>query len=244
MRVLLMTISSLFLLLSAGQAAIFPQLVLGGGYEAVLLISNKRPYGWNGTFSLKWANGKAWPNKWSVSGDQVTASISEFVVKLGPNASSKIVLTGEGDAQPGYLEYSGSTDVVVSYFYVLRGSDGQIADSIGSSAATPRQGFEFPVERTPSTDTGFAWVADIDSTPFSITLTLFDSGGTQTQTKVMTYDGHKAVFFSQVFDSIPSAFTGRLRIESKRFICLEVLRMDVTKGGIQFTHALADWFIP
>ena len=101
--------------------ATFSQLALGGGYQCVLMISNKTATAWQGTASLKQGNNQAWVTPWSLNGDNRTGTGS-FDVVLAAGGTAKYLLTGDASARAGYLVLNANsgfsaTGVAVAFFY-------------------------------------------------------------------------------------------------------------------------------
>ena len=214
------------------------QLALGDGYECTLLLSNKRDTEWSGRLHLRQGNNEEWSGAWSLDGQDHTGS-DEIAVTIAPRSTVKMCLAGDSSVRSGYLELTAGGafsvyDVASSYFYrYLAG--GRLQESVGSAATPSGRAFWFPVEKTATTNTGLAWAPDSVTAPFSITLSLYDGSGSQIWLKTLTYSGHEARFFSELFENIPDGFLGRVRIESEQNIHLEVLRLEQTDSGFQLT---------
>ncbi len=99
---------------------------------------------------------------------------------------------------------------------------------------SPGTVFTFPVEKTTEADTGKAYVAST-TVPFLVVMTLYDSDGTQLQQSFVTYDGHVAKFFSELFQNISTGFVGKVKVESQERISLVVVRLQATSSGVQLT---------
>jgi predicted choloylglycine hydrolase len=219
------------------------QLALGGGYECMLLLSNKRETEWSGQLHLRQGNDEGWSGSWSLDGLDRTGS-DEIAVTIAPRSTVKMCLSGDSTVRSGYLQLTAEGafsvyDVAPSYFYrYLAG--GRLQESVGSAAAPSGRAFSFPVERTATTDTGLAWAPDSVTAPFSIILSLYDRSGSQLRQKTLPYGGHEARFVSELFENIPDGFLGRVRVESEQNIHLEVLRLDQTDSGFQITSTPPD----
>ena len=59
--------------------------------------------------------------------------------------------------------------------------------------------------------------------------------GVEIGTVTGLYDGHDALFFTQLFDFLES-FVGSLRIESEVSLFLTVVRVEQSGGGFQLTN--------
>ena len=219
------------------------QFALGGGYECVLLLSNKRDTEWSGRLRLRQGNDEAWSGAWGLDGQDRTGS-DEIPITIAPRATVRVCLSGDSAVRSGYLQlYAEGAfsvyDVAPGYFYrYLAG--GQLQESVGAGAAPSGRTFWFPVEKNTTSDTGVAWAPDAVTAPFLIILSLHDGSGSQLQQKTLTYSGHEAKFVSELFEGIPDGFLGRARIESEQNIHLEVLRLDRTNAGFQITSTPPD----
>ena len=118
------------------QMTRFSQLALGGGYEAVLLISNKTNSAWNGTVWLSRGFNESWQGQWAVNGKNFTGT-SSIPVTLPAKGMVKLRITGDSTTRAGYLDVapgigSDMVDVAISYFYEVR-AGGVLKDTTGSS---------------------------------------------------------------------------------------------------------------
>ncbi len=226
-----------------GSSLTWPQLALGGGYECTILLSNKRDSAWTGHCNLAQGNNETWTGAWSLDGE-LRSGTGAFSISIPPHSTVKLRLSGDASTQSGYLRLyadGNSTvyDVASSYFYDYL-KDGRLQLCTGSAPATSGRVFWFPVERSPSIDTGVAWAPGDVSGPFPLVVSLFDHAGTQAQQKTLTFAGHQARFFREIFDNVPCRFLGRMRIESEENIHLEVLRFEQTEAGFQLTATPPD----
>jgi hypothetical protein len=249
----------LILLLSfevAAEARTWPQLALGGGYQAVILISNKKSTNWSGEFFPKQGHEKVWAGTWRVNGQDFTGSAS-FSTVVPAYTTIKVVLTGD-DAVPvqsGYLFMWGTNgssayDVSISYFYEYY-KDGKLMMSNGSIEGAAHTTFYFPLEYSKSAsgivNTGIAWAPEISTTPqaFNITATLYltdASGlGRQYASKTFPYSGHAAQYITDIFPDISlAAFKGFLELQVDYNVFLEVLRVDSTDSSFLLTSTPPD----
>ncbi|MEJ2080523.1 MAG: hypothetical protein P8Z74_21445 [Acidobacteriota bacterium] len=218
----------------------YSQLALGGGYECILFVSNKTNSLWEGTAMLRQGSSEPWASSWSLDGVDQSGSTG-FGISLGPRATQKYVLKGSDQAQTGYLQMVTKTGpanaVAASFFYNFIQND-QLLDSTGTDGGEAKKKFWFPVEKTETANTGFAFAAGTESESFAITLTLFDEEGTQVGQQVSPYAGHMARFFAGpdgIFPSVPDGFVGALLVSSEHEIVLTVLRLEMTVGGFQLT---------
>lgn len=223
---------------SSLDVILYPQVALGEGFEGILFISNKNGSTWEGTILPREGNAENWSRPWSVNGDDRSGA-SSFDLSIGPDSTQKFLLTGDDKVRAGFLEVVGrngseTADIATSFFYNLF-QDNQLVDSIGVPASVRGRRFVFPVEKTSTVDTGFAWAPSLVTSSFPIDLTLFDQNGDQVQQETLTYDGHLARFFTEVFDSIPDGFIGKVLVEADIDIHLTVLRLELTADGFQLT---------
>jgi hypothetical protein len=220
--------------------ASFSQLAIGGGYESVVLLSNKTNLPWDGIVTLKQGNGADWASAWSLDGVS-KAGQAGFDVSLPARGTQKFVLDGDNLARAGYLLVQGKTgyeDAITGSLYYRYVSQGQLIDSLGVPASSAGHRFWFMVERTPTSNTGFAYAATQPSDPFNVTVSLFNAAGTLVQEKTLSYEGHVARFFAGpdgVFDSVPDGFVGAVLVTSPQDLTLTVLRLDITAYGLQLT---------
>ena len=230
-------IGSIEMFLPSPKAITFPQLALGGGFEVVLLLSSKTTNSWTGTVQLREGNDEMWSAPWSLDGVSATGS-SAFDVALAPRATQRFLLNGDAVARAGYLSIipgdgSSTAGISVAFFYnFFAGLD--LADSIGVAPSLPSTDFTFPVERAEGVGTGVAFVAS-STFPFQIVLTAFDSSGNQVQQSEVTYAGHTAKFFSELFPDVQTGFIGEVQVESEEEISLVVIRFQPTSNGFQLT---------
>ncbi|MBI4454273.1 MAG: hypothetical protein HY644_00055 [Acidobacteria bacterium] len=228
---------------SSAKAITYSQLALGGGYECVVIVSNETTFPWRGTATLRRGNEEPWSTAWAVNGKEATGSTT-FDITLNPTATAKFVLTGDSTAQAGYLVILGRTgfsalDITVSFFYNFKGSGGELVDSTGVPAGTAATRFFFPVEKTATVNTGFAYAPAGVTTSFPISATLFDSKGLRIGEKRWTYQGHLARFFTELFANIANGFTGMVQVVSEQNIFLTALRLELTASGFQLTSVPA-----
>jgi hypothetical protein len=242
------------------EARTWPQLVLGGGYRAVILISNKKSSDWSGQFFPKQGQEKVWAGTWRVNGQDYTGQ-AYFNSAVPAYTTVKVVLTGD-DAVPvqgGYLFMwgtgtSSAYDVSISYFYEYY-QNGKLMMSNGSIESAPHTTFYFPLEYSTTAsgvvNTGIAWAPEISTTPnvFNMTATLYltdESGiGRLYASKTFPYSGHAAQFITEIFPEISAAgFKGFLKLQADYNVFLEVLRIDSTDSGFLLTSTPPDYTTP
>ena len=234
---------------------IFPQLALGGGYQATLLVTSKTAY--SQTLYL-WAfssPGIGWVSGLCVNG-QAYPQGTVINVSLGPRETKKLVLTSNPPAssstQTGWMvigqsaspPYSGTlyqsylNGISIAYFYQYY-AKGTLTNSTGTVASEVGDDFVFPAERDESTgtDTGIAWV---NTSGLFTEVKLYDARGNQigdTSGGKVTGNGHHAMFISELF-SLPSSFKGSVEIIGSS-IALEVIRIDAYGTGFLLTSTPA-----
>jgi hypothetical protein len=241
----------LLILFFAAHAAArtWSQLAIGGGYQAVILISNKTGSDWTGQVFPKQGFEKPWAGKWQVNG-QVFTGQAFFNVSLHAYGTAKFVLTGDDSlpVQTGYLFLwgtggSSAADVSVAYFYQFS-RDGKLVMSAGTTEGSVHSTYSFPVEYSPTgVNTGIAWSPEIDTTPskpFNITAALYvtnESGVAQlVGTKNLSFSGHAAQFINDIFPELSgTGFRGYAVLTGEYNVCLEVLRIDYVDNGFLVT---------
>jgi len=241
----------LFVMLLVWPTSAFPitfaQLALGGGYEAVLFVTNKSSLDWSGSLGFYKGAAKGWTGV-TVNGQKLAGHSGTFTMAAGE--TWKFTMSVDGPTQSGYLELqptagSNDFDVAVSYFYRFYNSSGELLDSVGSGASPRAYKFIFPAEYVAGrTDTGYAWAPATTTGLFEVDLTLLDEEGNQVARKTSIFLGHVAMFISELFPTIPRDFYGHVLVESPNMIYLDVLRMDLTVGGFQLTSTPPDPDVP
>lgn len=205
-------------------ARTWPQLALGGGFDCVLIVINKTSFEWTGEFRLYHGNLETWSAPWKLNG--LSQSGNTFTVTIPGRGTRKIRISGDSEARAGFLEMFGegissSFDVAVQFIFEFR-SNGQLIDSTSTPEANVDQTFLFPVEKSRTVNTGFAWSPWSITAPFMITLTLFDSEGNEFDQGTINYDGHLSRFFDEIFPGVPTDFTGHVLVQSIASIYLTV----------------------
>jgi hypothetical protein len=242
------------------EARTWPQLAIGGGYRAVILISNKKNTDWTGQFFPKQGHEQVWAGTWSVNGQDSTGQ-SSFNIVVPAYTTTKVVLTGDDTVpvQTGYLFMwgtgtSSAYDVSISYFYEYYQA-GKLMMSNGSIEGAPHTTFYFPLEYSTTAsgtvNTGIAWAPEISTTPkqFNMTATLYltdESGvGRLYAAKTFAYSGHAAKFVTEIFPEVGVAsFKGFLVLQADYNVFLEVLRLDSTESGFLLTSTPPDFTTP
>ena len=224
-------------------AATYPQLVVGGGYECVIIIANPRATGFTGRLELRKGNGVLWNTPFTVN-DQAYSG-SSVPITLAPFATGKFVLRSN-TLQIGYLdllgrEGSNGSDVAVSFFYNFL-SGGTLVESTGIPNSSISRGHVFGVEHSSRVNTALAWCSFYPTDPFDITLTLYDAAGVQVQQKVYPYTGHLPRYFTELFDNVPAEFVGHVRMYSTPGLGLTVLRFEQVGNAFHLTSTPSKTF--
>ncbi len=198
----------------------YPQLALGGGFEAVLLLSNQAPEPWVGRAEL---NSGMWPGDrpWSLNG-QDRAGEDGFQIVLEPGRTAKYTLTSSQGPFSGWLEIRSCQPLAhlsTSFFYNFY-SGGVLVDSTGVAPARGLHRQRFPVERSDSVNTGIAMQRSGE-----VLMTLYDSEGQEVESLVRKEQG--ARFFDEIFQGVPPDFIGSVEVSSPNRVFLTVLRQEV-----------------
>ncbi len=225
------------------KAVTFPQMVMGSGFEVVLIVTNKTSSPWSGTVYLRSGNEAGWPTTWRLDGSLQGGS--SFNVNLSANATRSYRLTSDALAV-GYLRIEGNglsmdRDLSVSFFFEFI-DDNRLEDSTGVSADPPVNSVRFPVERAfnGGVNTGFALAPSTTNqfgpvlSAFTIRLSLFNQQGARVQVVTRQYQGQQAEFFGETFN-IGSDFVGSMQIDSDEAVHVTVLRQDLTGPAPQLT---------
>lgn len=248
-RLLLAFVSLLVFPIASHASITFAQLALGGGYEAVLLISNKTNHAWSGTVWVRRGYEQTWEGRWAMNGLDCTGR-DGAPVAIPPKGMAKLRLTGDNTTKSGYLVLTSDfgysdLDVALSYFYEVR-VGGVLQDTTGSPESGWGKRFYFAVERSSAIDTGIAWCPypPYTSGSFQVNLNLYDQNGSIARQRSYEFIGHEAQFITQFFTDLPSSFSGHLEIDAQDYMFVEVLRLERNPGGFQLTSTPADNYIP
>ncbi len=222
--------------LSAATAKTFPQMVLGGGFEVVIIVANETSASWSGTARLREGNDQNWSTPWALDG--IDQAGSSFSITLGPQGSSKYSLSGS-NLNVGYLEIVGlpffpESEIAVSLFFNFS-QEGRLVDSTGVGVAESATSLRVPVERSGTAiRTGFAWAPVTVKSSFPVTLRLVDGNGFLIQQSVSSYQGHLARFFDEVFSNMPAQFVGSVLIDSDEALFVTALRQELVAAPLDF----------
>jgi len=226
----------------AAASANFPQMALGGGYEVVLLVSNKLDREFSGFLVLQQGNYASWEGAITVNGEP--ADPDRIDVDLPARGATRLLIKGDDTLRAGFLTVWGTGenfggDILVTFFYNLI-QGGKLVDSTGIPNSGSLTRTMFSVEKSMFANTGFAWArAFPGAASFDVTLKLYDEAGNEVRTKTLTYDGHLSKFFDEVFDNVPEEFVGQVRIEAPEGLLVTVLRIEYVDGSFQLTSTPA-----
>ncbi len=207
---------------------LYSQLALGGGFEAILFVTNMREQPWNGGAQL---DAGAWPEDraWTLDGSDQTGE-SGFALELSSRdtkLSSRGEIVEEGRSQ---IFHSGVSTWANLEPARERPSTAAQHKSLGVAPAELTTAVWFPVARRPGLNTGLA----IRRTTAPVRYSLFDSSGLLLET-VTRDDFQGAQFFNEIFSEVPASFTGSVKVESDRGFYLTVLRQEILPGeGLSF----------
>ncbi len=216
----------------AESLILYPQLALGGGFNVILIITNRSGAPWQGRAEL---DGGAWPStrEWILDG-AVRTGQSGFDIDLSPNQTQQFVLSRTGNAVSGWLEIrpqpgSDAAALATAFFYNFL-IDSQLEDSTGVAPARTTPAVRFPVSRAARLNTGLA----IRRAGAPVTFSLYDEAGTQLQELTTPFDG--AVFFNELFFGVSDEFIGSVEVFCPQGFFIVVLRQELLpEGAFQLT---------
>ena len=109
-------------------------MVLGGGFECVIIVSNMESFSWSGDLELLAGQDEQWAGAWKINGIEQQENIFDF--EIPGNGTQKYRLSGDPTVRAGYLELDGGLgssdyDVAVQFFYEYR-QGGTLIDSTGT----------------------------------------------------------------------------------------------------------------
>jgi hypothetical protein len=199
---------------------VYAQIVAGGGYDTVLIASNT-----DGEAHAFWLyvypDDPAALDSWTIGGSRFTrrGNRGEIALGLHPRETLKNSISGGATAVSGYMviaPYTSDQHFSITLFYEYR-QGGRLISTTGALSGLSYGKYVVPVEKTPLINTGVAWAPSfgLNGTilPVNLTLSLFDEAGRPIQQKTMSNVGHRAIFFDQIFDGIPSTFVGSMLLE-------------------------------
>lgn len=208
------------------DAIVYPQLVVGGGYTVVLILTNSGDTPWQGMVEPLLNDG--------------SLDFLKTPVALQPRETQKLTLSGGEDlSTPTGLVIrgaSGSPTAALSVAYFFNFSqNGVLKDSTGVPMGEASTKFTFPVDESSKIDTGMAVRRLPSQTDSPITLTLYNNDGTIF--RQVTSQSDFARFIAEVFHNdsgadVPTEFTGSLVAESADPFYLVVLRLEKTPDSL------------
>ena len=224
------------------EPVVYPHLVVGGGFQVVVLTTNPTDELWEGSMRLPdfgSGSGRSWMhNGVDRSGSDATPLILE------PQATMRHVLAAPAGSPiwSGVFQIKGgngssAADLAVTFFleYWL---DEELVDMVGVAASPAAHRVSIPVEVSPSTstNTGIAIrrprsgdAAGDEPAPFR--MTLFDEEGESLDTIPVEAEGAK--FASEFFPDHAGQgeFLGSILCESHDPFHLVALRQRLQEGG-------------
>ena len=202
----------------------YPQLALGGGFEAFLSVSNTQETPWIGNALL---NGGNWPSNepWSLDGQDQTGN-SQFPIELDPHESRTFQIGRSEGALSGWLEITteGAQNRIVTSFFYKFSSAGELIDSTGVGGAAPLSRAQFPVESSGNVNTGIA----IRRAIAPITFSAFDATGNLLES--VTLPINRAQFINEIFQTLPDDFSGQVLADSAARFYAVLLRQELIPG--------------
>ncbi len=224
------------------EPVVYPHLVVGGGFQVVVLTTNPTEQSWEGSMRLP-DFGAGSGRSWLYNGVDRTGSDAAPLL-LEPQATMRHVLA----APPGSPIWSGvfqieggtdssAADLAVTFFleYWL---DGELVDMVGVSASPAAHRVSIPVEVSPSTSTNTGIAirrppndGSPGEEPAPFLMTLFDEEGESLDMVPVEMEG--ARFASEFFPDHAGQgeFIGSILCESRSPFHLVALRQRLLEGG-------------
>ena len=224
------------------EPVVYPHLVVGGGYQVVVLTTNPTDRTWEGSMRLP-DFGSGSGRFWIHNGVDRTGTDGTPLL-LPAQATMRHVLA----APPGSPIWSGvfqiegrngssASDLAVTFF-LENWLDGELVNMVGVAASPAAHRVSIPVEVSPSTstDTGIAVrhprsAGNAGNEPAPFRMSLFDEGGEPLDTIPVESEGAK--FASEFFpDHVGQGeFIGSILCESQDPFHLVALRQRLLEGG-------------
>lgn len=216
---------------------LFAQLVIGGGFSSVLLLSNSSATNWSGRVLLSGGNwGSSIP--WTVNSQDRTGE-SEIAVNLGPSATVQFLMQSSQGPFSGWFEIEGnpgsSVASIASGFYYRVEESGRLIAATGLVPATAARSVRFPVRKDLYANTGMAIREG-----HNLSLSLFDSQGMLVDSVLLS--NGRALFFDELFDDISNNFLGSVEVSAGVGFFITVLRQEFDRddpGRFQITSIQA-----
>ena len=224
------------------EPVVYPHLVVGGGFQVVVLTTNPTDRPWEGSMRLP-DFGSGSGRSWTHNGMDRTGS-DAVALLLEPQATMRHLLAAPAGSpiRSGIFRIEGgngssATELAVTFFleYWL---DGELVDMVGVAASPAAHRVSIPVEVSPSTSTrtgiairrsGGEGAASDHPAPFR--MTLFDEDGESLETVPVEEEG--ARFASEFFPDHAGQgeFIGSILCESQDPFHLVALRQRLLEGG-------------
>ena len=224
------------------EPVVYPHLVLGGGFQVVVLTTNPTDQPWEGSMRLP-DFGSGSGRTWMHNGVDRTGSDGAPLI-LEPQATMRHVLAAPSGSPiwSGVFQIEGgngssATDLAVTFFLEYWLED-ELVDMVGVAASPAAHRVSIPVEVSPSTstDTGIAFRRPRDAgtagdEPEPFQMTLFDEDGESLDTIPVEAEG--ARFASEFFPDHAGQgeFIGSILCESHDPFHLVALRQRLLEGG-------------
>ncbi len=244
----------------ADDPVVYPQLAIGGGFEAVFLVSNPSVDSWRGTLRLpNFGSGSG--VVWLLNGEDRTG-LDSVEVELPARGSGRFVFSAPDGAPPVSgplivegLEGSLPTDLATSLFFDYS-TGGVLVDSVSVPSSPSSRLAVIPIERFPeervntgvaiqSGEENAAAVVSGNPTQPSFRISLYDAQGIRLDTAVNPFPGPRYV--DQIFppEAFPEGrFVGSLAVESETpFHILALRQRLLDQGRFQLT-GVAPWIAP
>ncbi|RPJ59323.1 MAG: hypothetical protein EHM23_14455 [Acidobacteria bacterium] len=220
----------------ASGAITYPQIAVGGGCETVLTITNPADRDWIGRLHFLVGNDQDFPITLHANGEAIDAG-APWTVRA--KSTVRYVITGDQQLRNGYLKIERTSgpeewELATSLFYRLRDTSGKTTDLVGTYAATASKRAVFPIDRSPTSDTGIALLPSAGAFD-PITFSLIGTDGATIQEVERIPTGHEAIMAGQLFSKLPTTFLGSVIVSSAQPIHLLVLRLEISGASIQLT---------
>ncbi len=153
-----------------------------------------------------------------------------FVVMLAPGQTRFLETDGSGSAQAGSAQVVATSPVGVAAIFTIRGPAGQFLTESGIGASEALTEFTIAVDATGNFNTGLA-VRNLESTPVTATLTLFDANGAQRGSPValnLPANGHRAQFVRDDLFPALGNFRGKLTVSATGRLAALALRQNAS----------------
>ena len=222
-------------------ATTYAELAVGGGYECIILVSNRTALEWRGAFYLYQGLDQPWSGTWLVD-NALKQTQNSFLAIVPGNGTVKLRIKGDDVVRDGYLRMYGqfptsTYDVTLTYCYqfYLEGKLIMSTNSVDSSS--PHKSFYFPVEISPEAKTAMAWTPQEQylypgTGNFLINFSLWRDDGSPVVNRPVQFDGHRSGYLQDFFPELAGAdLRGFAVLEAPTAFYLDVLRFDSSPNG-------------